>query len=255
MARRLHGCRILILDIETMYAIVHTWHLFPKYISPNDIIFPGYTLCWAAMWDHERGTMFGRMDDPDGLDHVYNLIDEADAIVTYNGQAFDLKHLNKDFALAGYPPPSGYHNIDLLLTVKKQFKLMSNKLDYVAPTFGLGRKTPHEGMGLWDKIRAGDDIAWRRMERYNRQDVKLTKKLYRRILPWIHNHPNVGMWVVDPTKPVCTHCASTDLRYKGNEYRTKSQSYKRYKCNNCGTPLRGRFTTRPRDRTVLTRTS
>jgi len=253
--RRKHGCNILHLDIETMYAIVHTWSLFPKYISPNDIITPGYTLCWAAMWDHERSTMFGRMDDADGLDRIYQLVDEADAIVTYNGQAFDMKHLNKDFALAGYHPPSGYANIDLLLAMKKQFKFQSNKLDYVAPQFGLGGKTKHEGMGLWDKCRAGDPKAWARMERYNRQDVKLTKALYHRVLPWINNHPNVGLWVVDPTKPMCTNCASTNLQEKGNQINTKTQSYKRYKCKACGTPLRGRFTTRPRDRTILSRTT
>lgn len=254
MSRRKHGCNILHLDIETMYAIVHTWHLFPKYISPNDIITPGYTLCWSAMWDHERSTKFGWMADADGLDAVYQLIDEADAIVSYNGQSFDLKHLNKDFALAGYAPPSGYHNIDLLLTMKKQFKFMSNKLDYVAPAFGLGCKTPHEGMALWDKVRAGDPAALAKMEKYNRQDVKLTKKLYHRVLPWIHNHPNVGMWIVDPTKPVCTRCGSTDLVEKGNQYNTLTQSYKRYKCNSCGTPLRGRFSTRTRDKMILTRT-
>lgn len=255
MSRRKHGANILHLDIETMYAIVHTWSLFPKYISPNDVIEPGYTLCWAAMWDHERSTMFGRMDTNAGLERIYDLIDEADAIVSYNGEAFDIKHLNKDFALAGYSPPSSFHNIDLLLTMKKQFKFQSNKLDYVAPQFGLGHKTPHEGMALWDKVRDGDMKAWARMEKYNRQDVKLTKKLYHRILPWIHNHPNLGMWVVDPMKPTCTHCASQNLQTKGNQYNTKSQSYTRYKCRDCGTNLRGRFTTRPRDRTVLSRTT
>ncbi len=254
MSRRKHGCKILILDIETMYAIVHTWSLWPKFISPNDVIEPVSTICWAAMWDHERSTMFGRMDDPGSLDRIYNLIDEADAIVTYNGVGFDAKHLNKDFVLAGYHPPSGYHHIDLYLAVKKQFKFQSNKLDYVIKQLGGRGKKPHEGMGLWDKVRAGDAMAWRKMEAYNRQDVKETKWLYHRILPWIHNHPNVGMWIVDPAKPTCTHCGSMDLIHKGAQYNTKSQSYLRYKCNNCGTPLRGRFTIRPRDRTVLTRT-
>ena len=252
--RRKHGCNILILDIETMYAIVHTWSLWPKFISPNDIIEPVSTICWAAMWDHERSTMFGKMSDPDGLDTLYNLIDEADAIVGYNSKGFDMKHLMKDFILAGYHPPSSWADIDLYTTVRGQFKFQSNKLDYVCQQLRIGRKTKHEGMGLWDRVKAGDPKAWKKMEQYNRNDVKMTKALYHTLLPWIKNHPNVGMWVMDPHNPVCTHCASTDLVHKGKQMNTKTQSYLRYKCNNCGTPLRGRFTTRPKDSRMLART-
>jgi len=252
--RKKHGMRILHLDIETMYAIVKTWSLWPKFISPKDVIEVGYTLCWAAKWEFEREVMFGRMDSPEGLAHIYDLLDEADAVVTYNGISFDMKHLNKDFALAGLPPPSSYHDIDLYQTVKKQFKFQSNKLDHVAPQFGLGGKVKHPGMELWDRVRAGDEKAWALMERYNKQDVRLTQKLYHRILPWIHNHPNVGLWVVNGDNPVCTNCGSTSLHSCGTQYNTKVASYKRYRCKGCGTPLRGRFTTRPRDRTILSRT-
>lgn len=252
--RKKHGMKILTLDIETMYAVVHTWSLFPKYISPNDVIVPGYTLCWAAQWDDEREVMFGRMDNLAGLRSIYDLLDEADAVVTYNGISFDMKHLNKDFAMEGLPPPSSYHNIDLYQTVKKQFKFQSNKLEFVAKEFKLGSKVKHPGMELWDRVRAGDRKAWAIMERYNKQDVRLTRKLYHHILPWIHNHPNVGLWVVDTGKPVCTHCGSKKLQLKGTQYNTKVASYRRYRCTACGTPLRSRFTSRPKDPTILSRT-
>ncbi len=252
--RKKHNMRILTLDIETMYAIVHTWSLFPKYISPNDVIAPGYTLCWAARWEFEREVMFGRMDTRNGLENIWALLDEADAVVTYNGKSFDMKHLNKDFAVAGLAPPSSYHDIDLYQTVKRRFKFQSNKLDFVAPALNLGRKVKHPGMELWDKVRADDLKAWALMERYNKGDVVLTQKLYHRILPWIVDHPNVGLWVANTGKPVCTHCGSKDLQNKGNQYNTKVASYKRYKCRNCGTQLRSRFTTRPRDHTLLTNT-
>jgi len=252
--RKKHNMRILHLDIETMYAIVKTWSLFPKFISPKDIIQPGYTLCWAAKWEFEREVMFGRMDTAAGLENIWSLLDEADAVVTYNGKSFDMKHLNKDFAMAELPPPSSYHDIDLYMTVRRRFKFQSNKLDYVAPALGLGGKVKHPGMALWDDVRAGDTKAWTLMERYNKQDVVLTQKLYHRILPWIVDHPNVGLWVDNTGKPACTHCGSKDLQNKGNQYNTKVASYKRYKCRNCGTQLRSRFTTRPRDHTLLTNT-
>ena len=68
------------------------------------------------------------------------------------------------------------------------------KLDYVAGALGLGHKRAHEGFTLWTSCIAGDEKAWDRMRRYNIQDVRLTEKLYDRILPWIPNHPHMGLY-------------------------------------------------------------
>ena len=251
--RRKHGCNILILDIETMYATVHTWSLWAKFISPDNIIEPVTTLCWAAMWDHDRSTMFGRIEDPDGLDRLYQLIDEADAIVGYNSNGFDMKHLMKDFILAWYHPPAGWMDIDLYTTVRGRFKFQSNKLDYVCKQLGIGGKTKHSGMQLWRDVKAGCPKAWKKMEQYNRRDVKMTKALYHKILPWIKTHPNVAMWITDPANPTCNKCGSTDLRNKGPAHRTQTRSYKRYKCNGCGSPLRARYSETPKNPNVLAR--
>jgi hypothetical protein len=210
-------------------------------------------LCWAAQWGGEREVMYYPHNDKDMVHTMWDLLDEADAVVHYNGTAFDMKHFNREFALVGLPPPSHYHQIDLLKTVRKNFKLASNKLDWVVQYFGLGGKVKHAGIELWYGCMAGDKRDWAIMERYNKKDVKLLPRLYRFLLPWIHNHPNLGMWVDDPTKPTCPQCASTDLVKKGTQYNTKAASYDRYKCNACGTPARSRLQSKTTSPNVLVR--
>lgn len=255
MARRTSDIRVLHLDIETAPTLAYTWSLFPKYINIHDITEPGYTLCWAAKWEGEREIIFRKHTEKGFLTDIHALLDEADAVVHYNGTRFDIPTLNREFILQGMDPPSHYHQIDLLKTVRKQFRFQSNKLDFVAQQLGLGCKTQHKGMALWHGVMAGVEKDWRLMERYNRQDVALTQKLYKRLLPWIHNHPNVGMWVKDPTAPVCPTCGTQNMQRKGRQFNTKAASYTRYKCNKCGTPSRARLATVKTDPNVLTRTN
>ena len=189
------------------------------------------------------------------LERVHALLDEADAVVHYNGTKFDIPTLNKEFVRNGLQPPSHYHQIDLIKTVRKQFRFASNKLDFVCQQLGLGSKQKHKGMSLWHDCMAGVASAWNQMESYNKKDVRLLKKLYHNLRPWIHNHPNVGLWITNPTKPCCPTCGSYKVQSKGTQYNTKSASYQRYKCFNCGAPLRSRLQTQRTSPNVLTRTN
>ena len=104
------------------------------------IVAPGYTLCWAAMWEGERDVEFASIKDGEEhmLTKIHALLDEADAVVHYNGTKFDIPILNREFLRYGMAPPSHYHQIDLLKTVRKQFKFQSNKLDLRVPAVRTG---------------------------------------------------------------------------------------------------------------------
>ena len=236
--------KILHLDIETAPNKAYVWGLWGQNISINQIEEPGYTLCWAAKWDHKKQIMFSNLRDEgeDNLIHrIWNLMNEADAIVHYNGNKFDIPVLNWEFALADLPPPDPSHQIDLYRVVKRNFKIPSYKLDYVAQQFGLGQKVHHKGMELWKECMDGDEKAWKEMAKYNKQDVRLLPRLYRKLLPWIKNHPNHALFV-DDTNQMCPNCGSHDIIKKGTET-TASQAYQRYRCKSCGTPLRGKLST------------
>lgn len=256
MARKNSTIKILYLDIETAPTNVYTWSLFPKYIDPNNVQKAGYTLCWAAQWEGDREVMYGSVRDGNKhmLDNVWALLDEADAVVHYNGTKFDIPILNRAFVEEGLSPPSFFHQIDLLKTVRKQFRFESNKLDYICQRLGLGGKVKHKGMSLWYGCMEGKLSDWRIMERYNKRDVKILKKLYKFLLPWIHNHPNVGLWT-KADKPTCHNCGSTDVSARGTQYNSNVASYKRYNCNKCHTPLRSRLSEKTTSENILVRTN
>lgn len=248
--------KILHLDIETAPSNVYTWSLWPKAINPNDVIKPGYTLCWAAMWDNESKVQYAGLNThthTQMIKYMWDLLDEADIVVHYNGTKFDIPVLNKEFALLGLAPPSTYTQVDLFRTVKANFRFESNKLDFVAQQFGLGKKTAHKGMALWHGCMANNPADWKVMERYNRQDVKLLKKLYKYLLGWIPQHPNMGLYG-DGLRPTCTNCGSHKVVKKGTQINTQAASYDRYKCSACGTNMRSRFRTKTSGAGVLART-
>jgi len=223
--------KILILDIETSPATAYVWGLFKQNISINQLIESSRPICFAAKWYGERGIRF-HSDWTDGHDGMiraaHELISEADAVVGYNSDRFDLPKLQGEFLLAGLAPPPPVTGIDLLKTVKK-LGLQSNKLAYVCPHLGLSAKVSHEGFSLWPKAIAGDAQARKKMREYNLGDVELTEQLYELIKPYIRNHPHLN----ETTKDECGACGSSDTHKRGFR-RTKAFKIQRIQCNSCG---------------------
>lgn len=220
----------LIVDIETTPSLAHVWQLFNNNISLSQLRESSYTLCWAAKWLHEKQVLFGaQWTSPTFIYDIYELLDEADVVIGFNIDHFDLPTLNKEFLLDGCGPPSPYQTIDLYKVVKKQFKFPSNKLTYVTEQLGIGKKLPHEGHELWVKTMAGDEKAQKKMEKYCKNDVSpLTEKLYYRVLPWIPNHPNRQLY----TGSECVRCENGKMVKRGFHYTTTGR-YQTYRCNSC----------------------
>lgn len=182
--------KILIIDIETRPALAYVWEVWNQNIQPRQIVEDKGTISFAAKWRGDKSCIF-YSDFHDGheamVEAAWDLLDEADIVVHYNGYKFDIPHLNQEFLLAGMPPPSGYYQIDLLKTIRTEFNFTSNKLDNIADKTLHARKVEHEGFDLWRKCLKGDHKAWDRMKRYNIGDVRLTEDLYNEIHPWLKN--------------------------------------------------------------------
>ena len=243
--------KILYIDIETAPNVSLTWGLFNQNVSLDQIVDSGYTLCFAAKWEHSNEVYYASTYEHGPkkmLQLAHELLSQADVVVHYNGTSFDLPILNKEFVSPKYnmSPPVPYQQIDLLRTVRRRFRFTSNKLDYVAQFLGLGAKVHHKGMKLWVGCMAGEAKDWRMMKKYNIQDVRLLPKLYKTLLPWIQNHPNVGLYdeLFDSNgEPItqCPNCGSKHIVKNGFEH-SNTQRYQRYVCKDCKTPLRGRTT-------------
>ncbi len=233
--RRWVNIRILLLDIETSPNSAFVWGLWNQNISIDKIIDSSEVLCWAAKWLGEKHVLQFDKRAPGMLNAMHNLLEEADAVVTYNGNSFDLPVLNKEFLSNDFNPPAPYKSIDLCKVVQKKFRFPSSKLDYVCKALGLDTKVKHEGFELWVKCMNDDAKAWKRMREYNRQDVVILEQLYNKLLPWIPSHPSHATF--DDTK-CCTNCGSTNYQRRGVA-RTMQFTYPRYSCNACGAWFRG----------------
>lgn len=226
--------KILAWDIETSPHITYTFGLWNQNIGITQIEKPSSVMCFAARWaDNPKNSIEFYSDHKDGHDgmiyRAWELLDEADALLSWNGKGFDTKQINREFELARLGPPSPAKEIDLMAAVKRRFYFASNKLDWVAKELGVGEKVKHEGMKLWLDCMAGEPEAWARFERYNKQDVHLLVDLYNRLLPWIPNHPNVTLY----GGLGCPRCGKDSLQKRGLRT-TGMGTYQRYQCGACG---------------------
>ncbi len=231
--------RILLLDIETAPNTVHVWGLWDQNINLSHVMESSYVLCWSAKWLGERELMFSSMHKDTAkqmLTKIHTLLNQADAVVHFNGEKFDIPTLNKEFILHKMPPPAPYKQIDLLKLVKSKFKFLSNKLDFIAKSLGVGEKTKYISHTLWVRCMEGDEDAWEQMEHYNKNDVTIMEKVYQRLLPWMKSHANFSLH--QTAGLVCPNCGKAKYQRRGYAF-TQLGKYQRYQCKSCATWFRG----------------
>lgn len=224
--------RILTIDIETSPNLVYAWGLWDQNIGVSQLVEPSRVLCVAAKWYGDQRVLF--FDERGGRGEmagaVWDLLDQADIVVGYNHEQFDLPHLHREFILAGLLPPSPAQQIDLLRVNRRRFKWVSNRLGYVADSLGIGEKLETGGQSLWSAVLAGDEKAWAKFRRYNIQDVRLTEQLFDVLAPWI-KLPHRGQWT--GRMSCCYSCGSADLLVVGVVY-GRAVAYPKAQCAGCG---------------------
>jgi hypothetical protein len=222
--------KILFIDIEWAPATAYTFDMWNANFSPEKIIDAGGLLCFAAHWSGQKEYLF-YSEWEHGREHMAGvalaMLSEADAVVTYNGDKYDLPKLRGEIVLAGLTPPPPVTSIDLIKPIKK-FGFIMNRLAYIAPLLGIGSKKKHEGFELWVSVLKGDPQAQKRMERYCVQDVRLLVRLYKRIASFIDNHPFIG-----DERGDCGNCGSHRMQHRGYR-RTKFYKIQRLHCQSCG---------------------
>ena len=229
--------KILLLDIESAPLTQYRWSMYQDSFDPASLVSDTYMLCWSAKWADEKEVMSSSVlkGKTSMLNEIRGLLHEADVVVHYYGSKFDIPMLNNEFLREKLTPPSPYKQIDLCTIMKRSFRFASSKLQYISKHLGLGEKVKHEGFELWLKCMAGNKDAFRTMLAYNKQDVILLEKLYKRLLPWIELHPNHGVYSdVDG----CPACGSTKFHARGT-VATHNARYQRFQCQDCGKWFRG----------------
>ena len=242
--------KVLIFDIETAPIRAFVWSMWQNGVGLNQIKNDWFVLSWSAKWlgapedevmySDLRGSV-DREDDSDLLIGIWELLDEADVVVTQNGKKFDVKKLNARFIINGFQPPSGFKHIDTLEIAKRRFGFTSNKLEYMTEQLCTKyKKLKHgkfPGQELWNECLKDNMEAWEEMEEYNRYDVLSLEELYLILRPWDNRHPNFNLY--GDLDTVKCKCGSHDIVKYGYAY-TNLSKFQRYKCQDCGSEFRGR---------------
>jgi DNA polymerase elongation subunit (family B) len=230
--------RILLFDLETAPAKVYTFGLFKTTIGMDQIIEPPRILCWSARWKGAPGKTV-KFDSEhvsstkDFLTGMRDLLDEADVVVGYNSDSFDVPWVNEQFMYNGIDLPSPYSKVDLYKVNKRAFYMPSRKLDYLALQMLNDRKVSHKGFTMWrdcmDPTSEGHEQAWRDMERYAKKDTYLLDPLFDMLRPFIREL-NYGLFSLKEFS--CTGCGSQRLQARGFRY-TSAGKFQRYQCLDC----------------------
>ncbi len=240
--------KILVLDIETAPILGNVWRLFKQNVGLNQIASDWYVLSWAAKWVgsdevfyQDKSKSYDTEDDSELLQGIWDLVNQADWVVSQNGVSFDMKKLNSRFIINGMKPPSSYINIDTLIIAKSHFGFTSNKLEYMTDKLCKKfKKLKHgnfAGFELWKECLAGNPKAWREMKEYNCYDVLSLEELYTILRPWYKKHPNINMFH-DTERFVCS-CGSEDFHHSGFHF-TGVSKFVKLTCDSCGAEVRER---------------
>lgn len=229
----------LYLDIETSSLNVDTWSPWES----NAIVVnrDWQVLGFAYAWDDGKvQSVYPPVDQPvseegeyDVLAQLWTLLDAADLVIAHNGDKFDLRKINARLIRAGFGPPTPYRTLDTLKMAKKHFAFTYNRLDWLGEYLGVGRKLPHNGYAMWQGCMAGDPKAWKKMAKYNRQDIVLLRDVYGVMMPWMSSHPHMG-------GDGCPTCGSMDSQRRGNRTMKSGITYVQHQCTSCGSYYRDR---------------
>ena len=201
--------RVLIYDIETSYNIVKSWRVgYNLNINPGDILHERKIICISYKWLGEEQIYNLSWDknqcDKFMIEQFIEVLNEADLIVSHNGDNFDLPWIKTRALYHGLSMLVNYKQFDTLKVAKRKFNFNSNKLDYISEFLGFGNKIKTE-MKLWDDIILKKcPIAMDKMLVYCDMDVELLEKVYNKLIYWENPmfHTGVNNGKVKQTSPI-----------------------------------------------------
>lgn len=252
------GPKILIYDIENAPILADVWDVWQQNIGVNQMWRDWFIMTWAAKWYRDDwiygDSMFNYKKeykaDSECDYHVLltlrDMLDEADIVVGHNSKRFDTPKVLTRMLEFDIAPPSPFKQIDTLSICKRKYRFTRNTLAYVCYKLGIGDKVDTGGHELWTACIEHKPEAWKKMMEYNEGDIYLTEALFEMLVPHMGIKPNFGLYVEDDL-PRCTNpaCGSDRVIRKGWDY-TGVSKFRRWKCKDCGNPMRSRLRESPK---------
>ncbi len=236
------GFKRLYFDIENSYMIVKgVWHLGEQRILPENVISYGRIICISYKWqgsDKIHRFLWNKGCDKELMKKFYNVIEQADEVVTHNGDNHDIKWIKTRFLVSGYKSIPDLKSIDTLKIARK-FKFPSNKLTEIArylekeAGFKIGTKLDHSGLSMWDDvILRNNKKQLLHMGRYCDQDVFLLERIFLFLEGFAKPKTHLGVFS-GGDKADCPYCAGTHLYLKDRTVGVSGNIKCRMQCNGC----------------------
>ena len=260
------GPRALVIDIETAPIAGYVWKIWEENVGLDQIIQDCTILSYAAKWIDSDKVIFnsvagqgaenlhapgtGIRNDRPLMAPLRALLNEAQVVITQNGQAFDTKRINARMVVHGFLPPSKYRILDTKLIAKRSFAFTSNKLEWMSKILTDEPKHKHgkfPGFELWAECMKDNPLAWKEMRTYNIQDVIACEQVWRKLRAWDPSHINWSTYDWDAVMG-CRVCGSQAVELDG--YQTLQVGvYAQYRClePDCGAWSRGRKMLTPKE--------
>jgi len=229
----------LFYDIETSYNIVKSWRIgFNINLNMEDIIQERAIITIAYKWEGEKDVTVLSWDkgcDKKIIEDFVKVMSEADELVGHNVDRYDTKFIMARALKHNISVLPKYQSTDTLKLAKKHFMLNSNKLDYIAQYLGIGHKTKHRGLEMWDDIiLRNDSKALEEMIEYNVQDVFLTEQVYHKLMEYSlpkvnHASKQTG------DKHTCPQCGSDHAELHKTYISSTGTKTRLMNCLNCST--------------------
>jgi len=240
--------RIVLFDLETIPDLREVMKVFPGLSA-----YPGLTLkasicsilCMGYKihgekrtniihaWDNKKVWDADVNDDKILCEKIYNVLKDADALVTHNGRRFDLKFLQTRLLKHGLPPLPKIQHIDTCVLAKSNLLMYNNRLQTISKFLTSEEKMENGGWDLWVDVHNRKAKAMEKMSDYCKQDVVALQAIFKRLLPFVTIMPNYNNYKTREER-LCPNCGSTRVANNGMRA-NKTGNLQRLRCMDCGT--------------------
>lgn len=245
------SARVLLYDLETSPDLRYSWGKWQAGGSDEMLVRESFLICFSAKWLLEDGIIehcltpeeIREGNDSRIVKELHKLLNEADVLIAHNILKFDRPKANTRFIYWGLPPLKPVKMIDTLTHARRQFKIYSNRLDFLGRRFfGIGGKD-EMNISDWLACMNGDAETLVKMQKYCSQDVRLLEDVYLKLRAWIQPHPNLAL--MEPGGVLrCPVCTSENIRIE-SEYQTLVNVYNSWRCGDCGSVSKSRKNSTP----------
>jgi uncharacterized protein YprB with RNaseH-like and TPR domain len=219
--------KTLIFDIETAMSL------------KADI---GWVLCIGWKWLGEKTCNVIRIDetpefkkdhtnDKGVLSRFYEVLKQADMVVTWNGKRFDMRFLQGRHLLQHLPPLPNLHHWDGLLVARESFTFTSNRLANIQELVEAKESKSPLTKRTWQQAIIGERKALSYVVEHCRRDVLVTEEVYNRLRSVGTKSPNLSSLVGDDK--ACPRCGKRTLVKQGTRI-ASAKVHTRYQCSSCG---------------------